>query len=50
MTVFLLSIFRLSQFGVISHSQGREAPATETQTSLVSTAMLPCVAREYGHT
>jgi hypothetical protein len=29
MTVFLLAIFRLSQFGVISHGQGREAPATE---------------------
>ena len=29
MTVFLLAIFRLSQFGVISHGEGREAPATE---------------------
>jgi hypothetical protein len=50
MTVFLLAIFPLSQFEVISHSYGREAPATETQASLVSTAMLPCVAQEYGHT
>src|SRR5258708_20602885 len=47
MTVFLLAILRPSEFGVFSQGQD---PAIETQTSLVSTAILPCVAREYGHT